>query len=245
MAEAKSPIGLVRGAWETVAHLGTLKGLLFLLSLAAFLDVAGVRLGLGNLAALQWKTPLPGPGTMLLALSVFIALPLLVAPLVQGLLEYVIGFRLQRFLGSHAGSVKPREDDMLASQLRDLALFERDAQLAAYVQGRVEQWQKAEDEADALMRQSWACTLWMALALLTDGTTVRAVVEPTLFPMTRLGYLVIISGLIIAGPWMVHLATDRFPLRYIHVPGARKRFLRMRQCVRSSMTAEEAIQTIG
>ncbi|MDF4024675.1 hypothetical protein P3W24_06850 [Luteibacter sp. PPL201] len=245
MAEAKSAIGLVRDVWETVAHLGTLKGLLFLLSLAAFLDVAGVRVGLGNLMALQWKTPLPGPGTMLLALSVFIAFPLLIAPLVQGLLGYVIGFRLQRFFSDHVGQVKPRDDDMLASQLADLALFEKNSELASYVQDRVEQWQKAEDEADALMRQSWACTLWMALALLTDGTTVRAVVEPTLFPMTRLGYLVIISGLVIAGPWMVHLATDRFPLRYIHVPGARKRFLRMKRRVRASMTAEEAIQTIG
>lgn len=129
MAEAKTALSMVRDAWDTAAQLGTLKGLLFILALAAFLDVAAQYLGLGNLISLDWKTPLPGPGVLLLALAAFVSTPLLIASFIQGVLEYLVGFRLQRILRNQRGVVKFGDDDMLPSRLRDIALFEKDSQL--------------------------------------------------------------------------------------------------------------------
>lgn len=53
-------------------------------------------------------------------------------------------------------------------------------------------------------------------------------------------YIVCIAGVVIVSPWMVHLVTDRFPLRYIHVPGAWARYQRMRKRIRRQATPEEA-----
>ena len=142
MAEAKTAMGVVRDAWDTAAQLGTLKGLLFVLSLVAFIDVAAVHLSLGNLMALDWKTPLPGPGPLLLALAAFISGPLLVAPFIQGTLGFFFGARIEAFFSRRAEPVQRNDDCMLPSRLRQVALFEKDAQLGAYVQTREERWEK-------------------------------------------------------------------------------------------------------
>lgn len=106
---------------------------------------------------------------------------------------------------------------MLPSQLRQVALFENDAWLASYEQTREKRWKKSDDEADALMRQVWACTPW---------TTLRALVAPSFMAIPTPGHLLVVTALVIVGPWIVHLATNRHPLRTIHVPGARARYQR-------------------
>jgi hypothetical protein len=218
-------VGTVRDIWEAAAQLGTLKGLLFVCSLAVFIDVGLVHLRMGNLMSIDWHTP-PGPGPLLWGLATFIAMPLLVATVLQGLLGVTVGHMLWRWF--HGEDMDPpRDDELLAHQLMELALFEKDTQLEAYVRRFMERWSLANDEGDKLMQQSWACTLWMVIAFFTPTTWFHSAVVGA-WSSNGFGCLLVMAGgAVVCAPWFLHLAADPLPLRHIYVRGARARFQRM------------------
>lgn len=226
MAEPKSAVGMVRDIWDAAAQLGSLKGLLFVCSLAVFMDFGLARLGMGNLMAIDWHTPPPGPGPLLWGLAAFIAMPLLVATFVQGLLGVTVGHALWRWWNREDTNL-PRDDELRPDQLMEIALFENDSQLEAYVRRFTERWSAVSDEGDKLMRQAWACTLWMAIAFFTPTTWFHDAVSSA-FSSNGFGcLLVMVGGTVVCAPWFLHLAADPLPLRYIYVRGAKARYQRM------------------
>jgi hypothetical protein len=158
LAELKSAVGMVRDIWDAAATLGSLKGLLFDCSLGAFIDAGLAHLRMGNLMSIDWHTPPLGPDPLLWGLAAFIAMPLLVAPFIQGFLGVTFGHQLWR-LWHWQDIDSPRYGELIPDQLMELALFENDTQLEAYVRSFTARWSGADEEGDKLMRESWACTL--------------------------------------------------------------------------------------